>query len=208
MSTTFKDLSDQQRKNFEESVRKVGLDPASAKAVVIDKPCEINGDAARSHLKPHKVIVRDVAHMKELAGISDSLFASGGASDDHIPYPKPLNAERQRVLHTATKDTDTLHATLTAEERQAVNDAGRSYVLGNSAKVPEHYVPLVNAAQYPQQGNVVAAPDITIKERTVFAGPDPQKLIAGTLTIVKPNGEIVAQCPLTIEAQYVVVQGA
>ena len=205
--TTFKDLTDQQKQNYEKSLRQVGLEPGSVpKSLVVETECQFSGDAARSHLKPHRVVVRDVAHMKELAGITNDLFTYGGSSDSHIYYPPALSPERARVLSVAARDRDALAAAMTDEERSAVGSAYHAYVTGNSDKVPDSYLSLINATSFPLEGNVFAADDVTISTPTYFTGTQPQKLVAGTLTIVKPNGQIIAECPLTIDAQFVVVK--
>ena len=207
MSKTYKDLTDQQRKNHEAALQRVGIDRASvAKKMVIDKPTTLHRDAARSHVKAHTITVRDVAHMKELGGVPDTRYTEEKLPDSHITYPKPLSPDRHRLLSKAGGG-DSLHAVLQPEERSAIDGAVRAYVLGNSAKVPKELIALANAANFPMEASVVAADDLEIRNRYVITGPpNPYKLIAGTITIYKPLGQIVAEgVDLSIDAQHIIV---
>jgi len=207
MSKTYKDLTDQQKKNYQAALQQVGIDPASVtKKLVVDKPMTLNRDPARSHVKAHAILVNSVAHMKELGGVPDSRYTKEKLPDSHIKYPKPLSPERQRVLAQAG-DADALHAALLPDERQAIDDAVRAYVLGNSTKVPKELVELANAANFPMDASVFAADDLEIRNKYVITGPpNPYKLVAGTITIYKPLGQIVAEgVDLSIDAQYIVV---
>lgn len=207
MSKTYKDLTDQQRKNHEAALERVGINRASVtKKMVIDKPTTLHRDAARSHVKAHTITVHDVAHMKELGGVPDSRFTEEKHPDSHITYPKPLAGDRQRVLARAGVG-DSLHAVLQPEEHSAIDSAVRAYVLGNSTKVPTELVALANAANFPMEASVVAADDLEVRDKMVITGPpNPYKLIAGTITIYKPLGQIVAEgVDLSIEAQHIVV---
>jgi hypothetical protein len=202
------ELTDQQQKNHAAAMKKMGMDPASApKTLLIDKRQELHPDAARSAVKGHKVVVRDLAQLKDLGGVPDSRYTSEGQPDSHIRYPEPLPADRKRLLAKAG-DSDSLHAALTPEERQAVGDSMSAYVLGNSAKVHKEFVDLAAVANFPMEVTVYAADDLRITDKMIFKGPTPQKLVAGTITIVKPNGQIIAECPLSIEAQHIVVEHA
>lgn len=207
MSKTFKDLTDQQRKNYHAVLQQVGIDPGSVtKKLVVDKPMTLHRDPSRSHVKAHTILVNSVAHMKELGGVPDTRFTKEKLPDAHIHYPKALPAARQRLLAQAG-DADTLHAALQPDERQAIDDAVRAYVLGNSTKVPKELIELADAANFPMEASVFAADDLEIRDKYVITGPpNPYKLIAGTITIYKPLGQIVAQgVDLSIDAQHIIV---
>jgi len=207
MSKSYSDLTSQQVKNYHAALQLVGIDPASVtKKLVVDKPMILHRDPARSHVKAHAILVNSVAHMKELGGVPDTRFTKEKLPDSHINYPKPLPPDRQRVLAKAG-DADALHAALKPEERAAIDDAVRAYVLGNSTKVPKELVDLANAANFPIDASVFAVEDLEIRDRYVITGPpNPYKLVAGTITIYKPLGQIVAEgVDLSIDAQHIVV---
>jgi len=207
MSKSFSDLTSQQVKNYHAALQLVGIDPASVtKKLVVDKPMTLHRDPARSHVKAHTILVNNVAHMKELGGVPDTRFTKEKLPDSHINYPKPLPPDRQRVLANAGV-ADALHAALKPEERAAIDDAVRAYVLGNSTKVPKELVDLANAAIFPIDASVFAADDLEIRDKYVITGPpNPYKLVAGTITIYKPLGQIVAEgVDLSIDAQHIVV---
>jgi hypothetical protein len=207
MARTFKDLTDQQKKQYEAELKKIGIDRDSvAKKVVIDAPHDHMRDAARAKMKTQKVTVRDLAHLKELGGVPDTRYTQEKQTDTHLTYPQSLPAERHRAL-SALKDADSLHAAMEPHEHDAVNSAMRAYVLGNSTKVPKELVALANAAHFPTEAAVAAADDLTITSTyTVKAPPEKQALVVGKLTIVKPNGQIVAEgVDLSINAQLIEV---
>ncbi len=207
MARTFKDLTDQQKKQYEAELKRIGIDRDSVpKEVVIDAPHDHQRDAARAKMKTHKVKVRDLAHLKQLGGVPDTRYTQEKQTDTHLTYPDALPAARQRAL-AAMKDADSLHAAMEPHERDAVHSAMRAYVLGNSTKVPKELVILANIAHFPTEASVAAVDDLTITNTyTVTAPPDKQALVVGKLTIVKPNGQIVAEgVDLSINAQLIEV---
>jgi len=205
MSTTYNDLTDRQKKQHEEALKKAGIDRASvAKKVTTDKPHNHIQDAK---MKIHKVKIKDLAHLKELGGVPDSRYTAENQSDSHLEYPAPPSADRFRAL-SALRDSDSLQAAFTPEEANAVKLSMRAHTLGDSTKVAKEWVQLANAAHFPTEGAIAAADDLTItKPYVISAPPDKQKLIVGVLTIVQPEGQIISNgVDLAIEAQQIVVR--
>ncbi|HEY0554448.1 MAG TPA: hypothetical protein VGG20_09275 [Thermoanaerobaculia bacterium] len=206
---SYNDLNPDQKKNFEAELRTAGIDRTSVpKQVTIDSEHSHTRDAAKVGMKIHKVTLRDLQHMKELGGVPDSRYSKDKQSDSFVEYPGAFSADRARLLNEAS-DADTLHAALQPQERDAINHAIRSFVLGNSAKVAKGLVQLANALSFPMDVGIAAVEELVITDKYVITGTGPQKLIAGKITIVKPNGQIVAEgVDLTISAQVIEVREA
>lgn len=198
----FNDLTDEQKHNYGKTLRKFGIDRGS-----VPKQVTIDGSTTNVQLNVTTVTVRDLQHLKELVGVPDTRYTKEKHSDSFITYPEAMKADRARLLLKA-KDADSLHATLEPEERQAIDDASRAYVLGDSRKVPKELVELSNTVNFPLELQVKAADDLRITGKYVIsAPPTTQKLVHGTITIVKPDGQIVAEgVDLSIDAQHIVVE--
>lgn len=205
---SYNDLTPEQKKNYEADLSQAGIDRGSVpKQVKIDSEHHHHRDAAKVGMKIHKVMLCDLQHMKDLGGVPDTRYKKEKQSDSFITYPKELKAERARVL-AAANDRDSLHAAIEPQEREALNDAMRAFVLGDSTKVPKDLVQLANKMSFPMEATIGAADDLIITDKYVISGKSPQELIAGKITIVKPNGQIVADgIDLTIKAQQIVVVG-
>jgi hypothetical protein len=207
MSKTFGDLTEQQQKNYEQTLQKMGIKRASVlREVIIDKPLDTRRDPAHAW-KTHTIVVRDLAHMKEILGVPDTRYTTEKQPDSFISYPRDFSPVRLRIL-AAAKEADTLQRELTGEERTALDEAARAYVLGNSTKVPQPLVGLVNRASFPVETAVFAADDLIISDRVVIAPPpSPHVIVAGTITIIKPDGQLVGEgVDLSIQAQHIVVR--
>jgi hypothetical protein len=202
----YKDLTNEQKQNYEAALRKAGIDRNSVpKQVTIDSEHHHPRDAAKVNMKVQKVMLRDLQHMKDLGGVPDTRYSKEKQPDTFLSYPQALDPNRARVL-TAASDADSVHAALEPHERDAINEASRAYVLGDSTKVPKELVTLANKMNFPMEASFTAADDLTITDKYVISGPSPQKLVAGTITIVKPNGQIVAEgIDLSIDAQQIIV---
>jgi len=203
MAKTFADLTDVQKQKFQAQLAALGLTPQDvAPTLTTDGLRGVHAvDASRSSIKMRPLAIQSLADFKRLGGIPDERYTVQRHSDAHIEYPAPLPANRMRLLKAAGV-RDSLHRALSTDEHQTLDTAMHAFVNGNSSKVPDDLVDLVEARQFPIQAAVGGAQDLVIDKPYVISGPWPVALVFGTITI-KPGGYIVCQCEAKISAQVI-----
>lgn len=200
MATKFADLTEAQKQKFKAQLEAFGISSNDIPpAITADGKARMNKDPELATVKTFTVEVKDLAQLKKLCGVPDSVFQQQG-SDAHIPYPSKMPAERVKRLTTGRKQIT--EASLTADDRQAIKAAMTAYMLGNSSKVPQEYVGICNAVEFPTTLAVVATQDLTV------SGPYPvtQSLVCGTITI-EPQGYLQVEGDVSIQTQVLTVVG-
>lgn len=200
MAKKFADLTDEQKQKFHAQLAAFGI-PAKdiPQTITADGKARMHQDPELATVKTFTVAVKDLAHLKKLCGVPDSVFKQEG-SDAHIPYPPKLQPDRAKLLTTGRKEVT--EAALTADDHKAMRSALTAYMLGNSAKVPPEHVHICDTTQFPAKLSVVATNDL------IVSGPYPvtQALVCGTITI-EPGGYLEVEGDVSIQAQLITVEG-
>jgi hypothetical protein len=198
VANTFADLSDKEKDNFYAQLKALGIDPATVpESIVADGSQRLHPDPALTTVPTKIVQVKDLAQLKQYWGVSDQVFAEPG-KDTHIKYPAPLDDARAKLLSTGRRELT--EQAISADEKQTVSTAMEAYMNGNSSKVPQQLVDLVNTLHFPMDVQVAAAQNIVINSPFQVS----QSLVAGTITI-NPPGYIQVIGDASITAQQIIV---
>ena len=200
MAKKFADLTPEQKEKFYSQLAAFGI-PADGipSTTLADGSLRMHRDPELTTVKTFTVEVKDLAHLKQLCGVPDSVFSKSG-SDAHIPYPEKLAADRAKLLTTGRKEIT--ESALTAEDSHALKAAMTAYTLGNSSKVPAEYVQIANQVEFPKKISVFATQDLTVQAPY----PVRQALVCGTITI-EDAGYLEVIGDVSIQAQVVTVVG-
>jgi hypothetical protein len=202
-------LTPEQQQAFHAQLARVGMSPDSLSARSIrtaDRPggFVLSGDPEQSHLPPTMIEVRDLAHLKELAGVPDEHYTSGQRSDKAIPYPAPLSAQAAGLLQSA-QDKCELEFHLQPADYENVRMAAEAYVHGNSAKV-QGYEALINTLHMPTQMAAFAATEIIVSPGSpLILGPGTTTSLNCASITVEPGGQIIVQTNASITTQQFTV---
>lgn len=200
MAAKFADLTEEQKQRFHAQLAAFGISSNDIPSTIhADGSVRMSRDPELATVKTFTVAVKDLAQLKRLCGVPDSVFRQQG-SDAHISYPAKPPAER--VLRLTTGGKQVTQAALTEDDRKAVKTAMTAYLLGNSSKVEAEHVQICNALEFPMKLSVVATKDLTV------SGPYPvtQALVCGTITI-ESQGYLQVEGDVSIQTQVLTVVG-
>jgi hypothetical protein len=163
-------------------------------------PTILSYDAAESHVPPTHVEVRDIAHLKDLAGVEDAHYAAGTYSDAAIHYPDPLPQATMSLMATSPEKCD-VDQGVGPDELGTVRQAAQAFVQGHSEKVKD-YEPVINSLYFPSTMAVFAGESITVSPGNplIIKGPGPVTLNYQSIT-VQPGGQIIIQTDATVNSQ-------
>ncbi|MES2706264.1 MAG: hypothetical protein V4726_06615 [Verrucomicrobiota bacterium] len=213
MSAKFKDLSPEQQAAFWAQVKTWGLSESDVQPAAGSGPA--GGKAficgsALSNVATKLFTITSVQQMKELVGIPDSAFLSGRMRDRNISYPPELPPERLALAAKAPNNC-WVKENLTQEEHVVLQQAWQAYLVGNSRRISERTLDMINAVHFPTVVAVAAVQDIVVNAGTVYtfgAPGDPMQVITiGTLT-VEAGGAVAFASPCTLQCQQTTAEAA
>lgn len=130
--------------------------------LVVDRDMVLTSDPKTSALYPHPLKVRDLDHLRQIAGPQNG-SGSKSQSQGQVRYPKAPSADRMRILRAAHGDKAVLRNAMTEEEQQTLREAITAYVVGSSGKVAPEWVELAHAVHFPMDISVFAAQNLDLQ---------------------------------------------
>uniref|UniRef100_UPI0036DD6DBA hypothetical protein n=1 Tax=Photorhabdus sp. RM322S TaxID=3342825 RepID=UPI0036DD6DBA len=158
-----------------------------------DGPIVFSHDPKIATVPPAFFTVQTIQELKELGGVPDSEYGTGGM-EPHHPLPEPYSAER---LANVTGN----HADICK--------AFRAYIYGYSPLVKD-YEDILNAKRFPMKVALYSGEDIVVTaSNPLIVGNkgrhgEPVNLVFNKITI-EPGGKIIYLTNGTVEANEVVV---
>ena len=193
------ELSDEQRKNFEDRLRELGMDPSQVvpelRTDATPGPTYLSNDPdVESEIEPQTLTIDDVDHLKKIAGIPDEEYDNGEIPHHHDP-----------IAEWPAGKNDHAPADLSVEENDRVRQALIHHVYGHSEKVAS-YREVLNNQFFPMEAAVWAVEDVTVYpgHPLVLKGNN-QGHDFGIVTI-KPGGQIIFESDATMTCQKMILE--
>ncbi|HWF52537.1 MAG TPA: hypothetical protein VG294_17985 [Solirubrobacteraceae bacterium] len=193
------ELSAEHRKNFEERLRELGMDPSHVVPELRtgDTPGPTylsNHPDFESAVPPRPLSVDTVDDLKRLAGVADADY-DAGLVPTHRESPPPWSEARNSH---ARED-------LSVEENAQIRQALIAHVYGHSETVAS-YKAVLNSHFFPMEAAVFAVLDVTVDpgHPLVLKGNN-HAYDFGTVTI-KPGGQIIIEADATMTCQLMVLE--
>jgi hypothetical protein len=193
------ELSDEQRKNFEDRLRELGMDPSHVvpelRTDATPGPTYLSNDPDfESEIEPQTLTIEDVDHLKKVAGIPDEEYDNGEIPHHHEPLEEWPAGKNEHAP-----------ADLSPEENDRVRDALIHHVYGHSEKVAS-YREVLNNHFFPMEAAVWAVLDVTVYPgHPLILKGNNQGHDFGIVTI-KPGGQIIFESDATMTCQKMVME--
>jgi hypothetical protein len=193
------ELSDEQRKNFEDRLRELGLDPSHVvqelKTGDTPGPTYLsNHPDFESELEPQTLTIDNVDDLKRLAGVPDEDYENGLMTPHHEPleeWPSDKNAHAREDL--------------SVEENAQIRQALIHHVYGHSEKVAS-YRDVINNQLFPMEAVAWAVLDVTVDpEHPLVLKGNNHAYDFGTVTI-KKGGQIIFETDAAMTCQKMILE--
>lgn len=173
-----------------DQLRLRGLDASRVIGVHLDTAAydgkiQINADLASSHLVAYYHTVYNVAEMKKIGGVPDSMVRA--REIDAIIYPEEPRFDLDKLVNRYNNPRS-LGLLLGREGTAMVKQAAVAYLSGDSQRVIDlGYEPIINALFFPMVVTSVAADTITVQNGQTCqlgaTGDPPQNLTVSDVTM-------------------------
>lgn len=193
------ELSDEQRKNFEDRLRELGLDPSHVvqelRTGATPGPTYLSNDPdVESELEPQPLTIDNVDDLKRLAGVPDEDYDNGVIP----PHHEPLQEWPAGKNDHAPED-------LSVEENDRLRRALAAHVYGHSERV-ESYKTVLNNQFFPMEAVAWAVLNVTVDpEHPLILKGNNQAHDFGIVTI-KPGGQIIFETDATMTCQKMILE--
>jgi len=197
MGKAFAALSEEQKQNFENRLKELGLDRSHViselRTGATAGPTYLSSHPGTpSQIPPQMITIDNLDKLKRLGGIPDQRYALGEIEDHHeIPPPWP---EEKNLLKIEN---------LTPEDKRNIRQAFIAQIYGNSKKT-QSYEKVIEKCHFPVQVAAFAAEDVVVDadHPLILKGPT-HVYNFGTVTI-KPGGQIRFEADLEMTVQKMI----
>lgn len=172
-------------------------------------PMIASADPHDDNLNSRLVKVNSIRELKNIGGIPDAQFRTGG--DRHISYPDAeLRTDIDTAVQRAKSDDCALESLLDPLDLKTIDAAMLAYVNGDSNKV-KGYEKAINALKFPGEILVTGGDDFTVTpSNPLIIGENSPYVhggvaLFGTVT-VEPGGQIKILIPVTFQAAQLILK--
>jgi hypothetical protein len=193
------ELSPEHRKNFEDRLRELGMDPSHVvpelRTSATPGPTYLSNDPDfESALEPQPLTIDNVDDLKRIAGVPDEEYENGAITPHHEPlqeWPAGKNDHGREDL--------------SVEENAQIRQALITHVYGHSERVAS-YKTVLNNQFFPMQAAVWAVLDVTVDPgHPLILKGNNHGYDFGTVTI-KPGGQIIFETDATMTCQKMILE--